>query len=491
MEINNVNFELNLPQSEIFLSTAKYNLMLCGVGTGKSYLAGLIALRYIKQFPKVKGFIGANYYSQLDKATLERVKEVWAEAGIKEWSKSNPDGIFVSNCQPPPNFSTVGHNIDRYEGTIAFKNGGLIFTGSMDNAKAHEGKQFGWMILDETKDTKEEDVKDIMIPRVRQMGMYLDEDGNLTNERTSIGFNPIYFLTTPAKVEWLNKMFSLEEHIGEIESKIYNPNDVFTKRDGIKFVVIASTHHNAEHLPANYISDFMEANSEERIKALIWGNPFTTSGGEFYSSFSRLQHTKEWDYDSSLPIHASFDQNVIPYNSCLVSQIVNVDGIWHLYFFDEITLRNPNNSTEEVCEELLRRYGNCQTIFFYGDASGRNRSVLSKNEKHHYQVVERVLAKKLNNSSNRVLKRNYPLIARREFVNKILENKLPIRLYFSNNCVELQKDMTYLKQDIDGAKRKDMEINKETGERYQKYGHLSDCMDALLTSVFNQYFTDN
>jgi len=28
----------------------------------------------------------------------------------------------------------------------------------MDNAKAHEGKEFGWAVLDETKDTEETDV---------------------------------------------------------------------------------------------------------------------------------------------------------------------------------------------------------------------------------------------------------------------------------------------------------------------------------------------
>ena len=488
MEIEN-SFSLNIPQSEILRSTAKYNLMLCGVGTGKSYLAGWLAYRYIKIFPKVKGFIGANYYSQLDKATLERVKEVWASAGIREYSKSNPSGVYVSNCQPPSHFITERHNIDRYEGTIAFINGGLIFTGSMDNAKAHEGKQFGWLILDETKDTKEEDVKDVMIPRVRQMGMYLDNDGNLTDKPNEKSYNPIYFLTTPAKVEWLNKLFNLEDYISEIESKIYNPDDVFVKRDGVKFVVIASTHHNAENLPANYISDFMEANSEERIKALIWGNPFSTSGGEFYSSFSRLQNVKEFRYNPKLPIHVSFDQNTVPYNSCLISQLEKTGERWQLRSIDEITLKNPNNSTEEVCNELLRRYGDCETIFYYGDASGKARSTLSKNERHHYEVIQRVLARKLNNGSNRVSRRNPPLIARREFANKIFEGKLPIDFYVSSKCTELIKDFTYLKQDIDGGKKKEVTTDKETGERYQKYGHLSDCFDYKITSMFSNYFS--
>lgn len=476
---------LNKPQYKIFTSRKELNLMLCGVGTGKSHCAGYLSYFYVQRFPHVKGFIGANTYSQLDKATVERCKEVWKSHGIREYSRENPSGLYVSNCQPPAHFKTDLHNIDDYRGTICFINGGLVFTGSMDNAKAHDGKQFAWMILDETKDTKEEDVKDIMIPRVRQTGIYLKPNGDLTaNKSEGVDFNPIYFLTTPAKVQWLNKLFDLENHISEIEAKIYDKNNCLEINTGNKKVVIASSYHNEKNLPKNYISNYIATNSEERIKALIYGNPFSSSGGEFYSSFSRLKHVNaEIKYNPALPIHVSFDQNTVPYNSCSVWQIYPQGERWLLLCVGEITLKNPNNSTEEVCDEILRQYGDCPMIFYYGDASGYNRSTLDKETKHHYQVIERILRPKLTNTSNRTTRKNDPLTLRRDVMNAIFEDKSKIIVQISPKCSNLVADLIYIKQDVDGGKKKEMEKNKDTGERYQKYGHLSDTSDYFIMFI--------
>jgi len=46
----------------------------------------------------------------------------------------------------------------------------------------------------------------------------------------------------------------------------------------------------------------------------------------------------------------------------------------------------------------------------------------------------------------------------------------------------------YLKQALDGTKDKHIVTDKETQERYQKYGHLSDGMDYLLTELFKSYY---
>lgn len=460
--------------------------MLCGVGTGKSYTAGYISYKYIQRFNKVKGFIGANFYQQLDKATLERCKEVWASFGLKEYTNSNAAGVYVVNKQPPAHFVKDLHQINDYRGVISWINGAVIFTGSMDNAVAHDGKQFGWLILDETKDTKEEDVKGIMIPRVRQKGMYIDKNGVLYDKKTNNNksFNPVYLLTTPAKLEWLNKMFSLDKHISEIESSIYDKDNCFVLDSKNSRVVIASTYHNAHNLPENYIDNIIATNTEERIRNLIYGNPFSVSGGEFYSSFSRLNNISEDAiYDPALPIHVSFDQNTVPYNSCSIWQIIKKDDFWLFNAVGEIALKNPNNSTEDVCDAILMQFGDCPFLFYYGDASGYNRSTLTKGVKHHYEVIERVLSKKLINGSKRTVKKNPSLKERRDVINCIFENKSNIIIKINPNCTNLIADLTYMKQDIDGTKKKEIHTNKETGERYEKYGHLSDTMDYFIMFI--------
>jgi hypothetical protein len=46
----------------------------------------------------------------------------------------------------------------------------------------------------------------------------------------------------------------------------------------------------------------------------------------------------------------------------------------------------------------------------------------------------------------------------------------------------------YLKQDVDGTKKKQIVEDKDTGDKYQKYGHLSDGMDYFLTELFKDYY---
>ena len=229
----------------------------------------------------------------------------------------------------------------------------------------------------------------------------------------------------------------------------------------------------------------------ERGKALIYANPFAITGGEFYSSFSRLKHVQKIEYNPKLPIHISFDQNTVPYNSCSIWQIKGLDNIWYVSCVDEIALQNPRNSTEEVCEAIAERYGSGMQksgFYYYGDASGKARSTMNKDFKHHYEIVEFKLRKYLLNNSDRTNSHNPTVVKRRDFVNLIFEDKLPIRIIINETCKYLIGDLMYLKQAIDGTKDKHIVNDKETGEKYQKYGHLSDGMDYFLTELFKAYY---
>jgi hypothetical protein len=58
----------------------------------------------------------------------------------------------------------------------------------------------------------------------------------------------------------------------------------------------------------------------------------------------------------------------------------------------------------------------------------------------------------------------------------------------NESCKHLIADLMYLKQALDGTKDKSIVTDRETGEKYQKYGHLSDGMDYLLTELFKAYY---
>jgi len=479
--------KVSAPQRAILKSTKSLNLFLAGVGSGKTFVGGIISYRFVRKFPKVRGFIGANTYLQLTQSTLFRIREYWKSIGVVEYEKSSsPYGQYVVNKKPPSHFNTEGHNFDDYYGIISFINGAIIFTGSLDHAEAHYGKEFAWAILDETKDSDETDIKEVILSRLRQRGIYV-KDGELSNEGQD--FNPVYFLTSPAKTDWINEMFKLEQYIDEISAKIYSDKTYFFKEFDDKFVTISSTYHNLHNLPSNYIDLIKERNTEERARALIYGNPFTQTGGEFYSSFDRLKHVEYVRYDPLLPIHISFDQNSVPYNSATIWQVTNQNERWHLMCIDEITLQNPRNSTEEVCEEFMSRYPNHKAgLFYYGDASGHNRSTMNKDFKHHYEIVRFKLARYLVSSSDRTLFANPSLVLRRDFVNKIFEEKLPIKITIDEGCKYLINDYLYVKQAVDGTKDKHIVTDKETGDKYQKYGHLSDSADYLMVELFKVFY---
>lgn len=489
--MNEITQIVSNPQMSILKSKSAMNLFMAGTGSGKTYLGGIISINLIKEFPEIRGAIFANTFDQLNTSTLFRIREYWASIGVTEWNKENPNGTYTSGCEPPAHWTKCKRNFDRFTNIISFCNGGLIFTGSLDNYFAHSGKEFGWTILDETKDTDEEAVKEVVITRLRQPGMFI-VDNKLNHEgKKDQQYNPLYALTSPARVDWINQMFELEKFIDEISAKIYSDKTFFEKEFGNKKVVISSTYHNVHNVGINYINNILANNSEERGKALVFGNPFATTGGEFYSSFDRLHHVSNVKYDPSLPIHISFDQNSVPYNSAGIAQIVRDyrNDIWNWHIIDEIALVNPRNSTEEVCEEFIQRYPNHKAgLFFYGDASGHNRSTLNKDFSHHYEIIAYKLRNYLINDSDRTLISNPTVVLRRDFFNKIFEGKLPIKIIIDESCHYTISDYMYLKQALDGTKDKHIVTDKETGEKYQKYGHFSDLWDYMAVELFKTYY---
>ena len=458
--------------------------------SGKTYLLGIKTYQFIRNFPKVRGFVGANTAMQLTQSTLFRIREYWKSIGIVEYDKdSSPLGQYVVGKKPPSHFSTEGHSFDSYYNIVSFINGAIVFIGSLENSSAHSGKEAGWGVLDETWDTREEDVKEIIIARIRQRGMFMVNGELKTEGKPEEQYNPLFIVTSPAKVDWINELFSLETYIEEINNSIYSDKTFFWKEFDNKCVVISSTWHNVHNVGENYIRNVLDNNSDQRGKALIYACPFVSAGGEFYSSFDRLKHVTKCVYDPTKPLHISFDQNSVPYNSCSIWQFEEKENIWYAKCIDEIALENPRNSTEEVCEEILMRYaGHKSVIYYYGDASGKARSTMNKEFKHHYEIIEFKLRRFLTNGSARMMRQNPSVTKRRDFINRIFEEKLPIRILIDEDCKKMVADMMYVKQDINGAKDKHIVTDKETGDKYQKYGHFGDNLEYILVEVFKNYY---
>lgn len=506
--------EVNDPQSDILESTAQRNLFHSGVGIGKSQCIGILSYEFIINNPEVRGFIGANTYSQLSKSTLDRVFKVWESIfGLRR------DIEYVVDKIPPDDFKLYGPKLKSYENTISFKNGALIFIASLDNYKVIDGTEFAWACLDETKDTREEAVKEVIIARLRQVGMYISkkgiiwkveqcdkrvEEGKWTTEETDdgkiyitskgdrlTGYTPLFIFTSPAKSKWLMEWFDLDVDHDEIIKVIFDKDNYYRKRKGNKFVVIASTFHNSHNLPAGYISGMIDdlGRDKGRVEMLIYGSPFAKTGGEFYSGFDRVRHIKKVEPIPGLPVHISLDFNLVPYITMTLWQIKMEGKRFKVRCFAELCLENPLNNTEALCREADAKFGNLfkSGLYYYGDYSGKNGNMMTSTFKHHYDVVDKILAKYLNNYSDRVIV-NPIVMKRRDFVNKLLVGGFDVDIEIDYSCKNLQGDLDFLLVNPDGGKLKKVIRDKVRGISYEEHGHTSDTLDYFFCSAFNNLF---
>jgi len=460
--------KLSGPQEYIFNSSKKINLFMGGTGSGKTYLDGILSAEFVYRYPDVYGFIGANTYEQLNTSTLKHIRDCWFE--VHGWTEGEH---YIVGKQPPKEFNTKNHNFDNYSPIISFFNGAAIFKGSLDNYEAHSGKQFGWAILDETKDTKEEAVKDVILHRLRQMGM---------------GWNPLYISTTPAKCDWINDWFRLDDFEKEILSVIYEDDKYFYKEYDNKCVAICSIYHNKDNLPEDYIPNLISEHSDRNGKLkesgqrLIYANPFVKAGGEFYSSFDRLLNTDHLEFIPGLPLHISFDFNVVPYITMLISQVERKAGIIYIRILGELCLESPKNKTDRLCEEFVNIYSDKlkSGLFYYGDSTGKNQDTRGLND---WEIVAKSLRRHVNNFSKRVPYKNPPVLARRQFMNNIFDEKYNVRILIDRKCKNLIRDLEFVKEDATGHKLKEKVKDKNTGQSYEKYGHTSDSLDYLCCNI--------
>lgn len=506
-----IEIKLNRPQTSIVKSNADRNLYHSGQGGGKTFVMGFISHFIIKNCPKTIGLIAANTYGQLTDATLIEIFKVWEKLGWKEYTDQNPHGYFVIDKKPPLHFEPHGYTFKNNNNKIFLKNGAVVFTASLDNYKALDGRTIGWAMLDETKDTKEEAVKKVIIGRLRMKGIakvkkydpskvvsFIDDQDPNAGEAV----NPLFVFTSPAKEQWLTEFFKLEEYREEILSTIFSETDYFYKRDANRCIVIASTYHNKKNLPPNYISNMVGDLSEDIIELNIYGSPFGKTGAEYYSSFKKVETVKRLQYNPNYPVHLTWDFNVNPYMTAQVWQVYRVDVLntdgnvisqrMKVRCVKEYALTAPRNTIEDVCSQFRSDYGrSLNGLFVYGDASGKNKSVV-KSVGDYYKVIERELREFWHQNTKCLLKSNprhrsvgKGTLGRRDFMNKCLSGGFGFDVEIDESCKYTIADFEFCKEDANGGKeKKKVMIN---GISCEKYGHQSDAADGFFCYRFGEY----
>jgi hypothetical protein len=513
-----IEIELSEPQTAVLESRQQLILEMSGQGGGKSQNIGYSSGMLISEFPELLGFIGANTYLQLSQSTLDRVFKTWkADKGFEEWdAKACPWGAYVVDKKPPPHFQRL-HKLRDYAGTISFYNGCLVFIGSLENYKAHEGKEFAWAHLDETKDTKEKALKEVILGRLRQRGLYFDRSGALHYSATITAaeqeangwtaWNPLYIHTSPAidGAEWLLKMFKLDKFEKEIKKKCQaRRKDFFYREFENKAVCIYSAYHNEENLAPGFLQN-QEANlgDESAILKLVDGYPFGQAGNAWFWAFRRDRHVRSVPYIPGLPVSLTWDFNVIPYMTCLAFQVEHLtrymDQVGNKYdearpgfftlevlrlrFYKEYCFESPRNSIDAICQQFRQEHDPLKTeVFYYGDAMGLNR-IEGLGNVTRFKIMEDFLFEYLHNDSKRVKNPNVMPLKRKDLMNDIFRGKYPhIEIWIDEEMAKTIEDCENVKQGVDG-KIKPKVKDPATGKQYEKWGHTSDALEYAASEV--------
>lgn len=226
-----------------------YTLYCGGVGSGKTHAGAVWAMMMCLQYPKTKGIITANSYSQLKKATLSKFFQILIENKIDFTYKSQDGVIMIGDTE--------------------------IYTMSAEKYDLARGVEVGWIWSDECAFYRPE-AFDIFIGRIR------DRNGPGLWKGT----------TTPNGFNWLYDKF------------------VSTPLDSSK-VIISKTQDNLANLSDNYLQTLTAQYSTRLARQELNGEFVNLNSGKVYYAFDRHAHCKETNGNNRY-IFIGLDFNVHP-----------------------------------------------------------------------------------------------------------------------------------------------------------------------------------
>lgn len=459
---------------------------------------GALAAAFIVNCPNAVGLICANTYGQLSDSTLVRIFAYWSE--VWGWEE---DVNYVVDKQPLEHFKPHGYTFKTNNNKIFLENGHVIMLASLDNYKAIDGREIGYALLDETKDTREDAIKHTIIARLRQKTICTlkEEDDNLFRfcdpmhpNSTGNFINPLFVFTSPSKEQWLSEWFKFDRYRHEINQVIGSQTEYFYKTEENRTIVIASTFLNP-HNPENYVKDMIADLSDDMIQLNVYGSPFGKSGAEYYSKYKREIHVKPCKIEGTAPLHIGFDFNSHPYMTGLVSQLIEgEDGRMKLRFIKGYPMTAPNNNIESVCRAFIDEFGEYilkYGFYYYGDSSGKN-SLPIQDYKNYFDIIENEFREYVLPDSRRLLRANprhrsleFGTTGRRDFMNKALAGRFGFDIEIDPSVKFLIADFEYIKENKTGAKLKEKAVINEVV--CEKYGHFSDAADSIVCYLFGDW----
>ncbi len=213
-------------------------------------------------------------------------------------------------------------------------------------------------------------------------------------------------------------------------------------------------------------------------------------GGEFWKDYNANVHTVKVAWDEDLPLHITWDENVNPYLTCLVWQIIPGEDGKIARQIDEICLEDPRNRVLQVCREFEARYpqDRVKGLFVYGDRTSiKEDSKLEKGENFFTKILQQL---KAYAPSLRMQSVNPSVVQSGGFINQVYAGNIAtLSIEINEKCKKSRYDYQYALEDSDGTLKKTKKTNKQTGVAYEEFGHPSDAKRYFITYAFADEYT--
>ena len=301
---------LSTAQKVIGDDETRFRVVVAGRRFGKTYLS-VREMAKFGRFPKRKIVYIAPSYRQGKQTVWADLKTRLGDLG---WIK----------------------RVNETELTITLINGSQIMLRSADNYDSMRGLGIDFVVFDEFADIAQQTWTEVIRPALS------DRQGHALFIGTPKGFG-----------NWAKDLWDQGQ------------DPKFTDWNSFQYTTLDGGNVSEEEIEA------AKQDLDERTFRQEYMATFETYAGVVYYAFDRSQLFDITDLDPEVPenetIHVGLDFNVNP-----MSAVIAVKRSDQLYVIDAIEIYGSN--TQEMCEEIKRKYGTNRKYFAYPDASGGARS---------------------------------------------------------------------------------------------------------------------
>ena len=352
------------------------------------------------------------------------------------------------------------------------------FRGLDDSEKIKGISGFKRVILEEVSQFDEIDFKQI---KKRLRGQYGQQIIGI--------FNPI------SEDHWIKiNVFDIENW----EEKESNISGYWTNTQGNTLILktnyldnkyIVGPYFIDQHVIDDFEKDKLTDNTYYQIYGLgNWGKIRT--GGEFWKDFNVNTQQTNISWNEDLPIHLAFDENINPYLTCLVWQIIAATSTTKQTAIQiaEICLPDPRNRRHHICNEFISRYpiARVKGLFLYGDRTSKKEDTGKEKGENFFTDMEKYLA--AYRPTTRLQSVNPSIVQSAGFINSSYRGETSIDVLFNEKCKKSVYDYQYALEDSDGTLKKSKKTHPVTKVSYEEFGHPSDAKRYFLTVAFaNEY----